>query len=194
MTMNLRAFFLRIETKGFKCERKFDRELGGEAIQIQELTNGGSFGAKFSMEGGKWLSKLLCQLSMGLTKTGSSFRCLEPFRSIIGTLRVNKGGMFVQITVHNKRTMKKFSTICIPKGDIVDNFGCQINKLLAKEMSFPQALARNTPPQMGFEPFQQLNDSFETAKQGRESERHHPEIVNVEARGRITAYSWWLRW
>ncbi|KAF5179649.1 hypothetical protein FRX31_030765 [Thalictrum thalictroides] len=131
---------------------------------------------------------------MGLTKTGTSFRCVKPLGSIIGILRTNKGGMFAQITMHNKRAAKKFSTLCIPRGDKAngwDSFGSQIYKLLLKGLSFLKAPERNSRPPVSQDTIPQSSLLSDSLRMGRQSEGHHPEVVTIDARGGITNYSWW---
>ncbi|KAF5195142.1 60S ribosomal protein L7a-2 [Thalictrum thalictroides] len=58
--------------------------------------------AKFSCEGGRWLAKLLCQISLGSTLVGTMFKTLEPFGTITGIVDANERGHFLRLVVFHR--------------------------------------------------------------------------------------------
>ncbi|KAF5177109.1 hypothetical protein FRX31_033304 [Thalictrum thalictroides] len=104
-----------IEEKSIEIECLREDNRGGYVL-IKESSKRGVFRAELSLNGGKWLGKLLCQISVSLTSLGTSFRLPETMGSITGTLKENRGGRFLQLTIFRKGAQKKFSTICFPEG------------------------------------------------------------------------------
>ncbi|KAF5184429.1 hypothetical protein FRX31_025985 [Thalictrum thalictroides] len=104
-----------IEEKSIEIEWLREDNRGGYVL-IKESSRRGVFRAELSLDGGKWLGKLLCQISVGLTSLGTSFRLPETMGSITGTLKENRGGRFLQLTIFRRGAQKKFSTICFPEG------------------------------------------------------------------------------
>ncbi|KAF5191112.1 hypothetical protein FRX31_019301, partial [Thalictrum thalictroides] len=106
---------VKVEGKLFQLswrnEGRKDDEVG-----IKELTRKGAFSVSFTLEGGRWLSKLLSQIAVGKTVIGASFKRAEPLGYLMGTLKENRRGKFFQVTVFRRNTSWKFATIRIPSG------------------------------------------------------------------------------
>ncbi|KAF5196076.1 hypothetical protein FRX31_014338 [Thalictrum thalictroides] len=83
----------------------------------------GAFSVDFSFRGGKWLGKLLCQLSLGLTEAGLSFKHIEHSGFIVGTVKENGRGSFLQLTVFKRNARRRFSTVRIPAGSNFKGWG-----------------------------------------------------------------------
>ncbi|KAF5206963.1 hypothetical protein FRX31_003450 [Thalictrum thalictroides] len=88
----------------------------GETLAVTDNRGGRSFFAVFSSEGGRWVGKLLCQISMGTTKVGTIFRFPESNGSIAGILKENQRGQYIQVTIHSRSSPREFATICFPTG------------------------------------------------------------------------------
>ncbi|KAF5183238.1 hypothetical protein FRX31_027173 [Thalictrum thalictroides] len=76
----------------------------GEKVDLMERSKGGTFMVRISVEGERWLGSLLCQISMGITLLGTTFRKNEPNR-----------GDFLKFVVFIRST-GKFRTIYFPVG------------------------------------------------------------------------------
>ncbi|KAF5185371.1 hypothetical protein FRX31_025043 [Thalictrum thalictroides] len=87
-----------------------------ETLAITEKRRNRNFFGVFSSDGGNWVGKVLCQMSMGLTKVGTMFRFNEINGSINAILKENQRGKYLQITIHSHSNPKNFPTLCFPEG------------------------------------------------------------------------------
>ncbi|KAF5195531.1 hypothetical protein FRX31_014882 [Thalictrum thalictroides] len=117
-----RRVLARIEDKSFQIEwvRFANRD---EEVELVERSRGGVFTAKISLEGGRWLGKLLCQISLGLTQVGTMFRSIEPFGAITGVVEANDRGHFLRLVIFHRSAGKKFRTLCFPAGRDFESLG-----------------------------------------------------------------------
>ncbi|KAF5189408.1 hypothetical protein FRX31_021005 [Thalictrum thalictroides] len=117
-----RRVLARIEDKSFQIEwvRFANRD---EDVALVERSRGGVFTAKISLEGGRWLGKLLCQISLGLTQVGTLFRSIEPFGAITGLVEANDRGYYLRLVIFHRSAGNKFRTLCFPAGKDFESWG-----------------------------------------------------------------------
>ncbi|KAF5196588.1 hypothetical protein FRX31_013824 [Thalictrum thalictroides] len=101
----------------------------GEVVSITERRGGQRFLGCFSINGCKWLGKLLCQASLGSTSVGSAFRLVEDNGSVTGTIRSNRRGNYLQVVTHSRSRPRAFPTLCFPEGNKGDGWGLLGSKL-----------------------------------------------------------------
>ncbi|KAF5182020.1 hypothetical protein FRX31_028394 [Thalictrum thalictroides] len=126
-----RRVLAHVEGKSFQIEW-LKQAPRGEEVDVVERSKGGTFMLRISAEGGRWLGTLLCQISMGTTLLGSTFRREEPNGTITGTVEANGRGDFLRFVVFN-RSEGKFRTICFPagiKGQGWSLIGSQVRSML----------------------------------------------------------------
>ncbi|KAF5194903.1 hypothetical protein FRX31_015511 [Thalictrum thalictroides] len=129
-----RRILIQVEGKSIQIDWVHQAVLG-EEVELVERGKGGTFMAKISAEGGRWLGTLLCQISLGTTLIGSTFRTTEPNGTLTGIVEANDRGDFLRIVVFN-RAAGKFRTICFPagsRGEAWSQVGSQLRRLLHKE-------------------------------------------------------------
>ncbi|KAF5207544.1 hypothetical protein FRX31_002869 [Thalictrum thalictroides] len=115
-----RRVLAQAENKSFQIEWLCQTAIG-EEVELVERSRSGTFMAKISVEGGRWLGALLCQISMGTT--------------ILGVVEANGRGDFLRFVIFN-RSANKFRTLCFPagfKGQAWSLIGSQVRKVLEKE-------------------------------------------------------------
>ncbi|KAF5189120.1 hypothetical protein FRX31_021293 [Thalictrum thalictroides] len=120
-----------IEGKAF--EAILDTADIGREVTLVEKVNGKTFTGRISMNGGKWVSKLLCQISTEETQVGTSFRWPEIWGSITGTIMANEWGKFLKINIFRRDGGRRFSTLCFPSGDRRsgwEKFGAGVRSML----------------------------------------------------------------
>ncbi|KAF5198972.1 hypothetical protein FRX31_011443 [Thalictrum thalictroides] len=118
-----------LEVVGFYGYRVWDK------IQLTEKSDGRVFQGSTSYEGGGWISKLLCQLCLGETLVGSVFRFADNGGSMLGSLKENRRGLFLQIQFMPKNGGFQRRVLCIPAGNQFSgwaNLGGKMGPLLAE--------------------------------------------------------------
>ncbi|KAF5184705.1 hypothetical protein FRX31_025710 [Thalictrum thalictroides] len=89
----------------------------GREVTIVEKVGKKTFTGKVSILGGRWIGKLMCQISSIRTHIGTSFRLPERWGSIIDTVLNNEWGKFLKITIYRRDGGRRFSTVCFPSGE-----------------------------------------------------------------------------
>ncbi|KAF5176816.1 hypothetical protein FRX31_033597 [Thalictrum thalictroides] len=117
-----RRVLARSEGKSFQIDwiRQAKR---GEDIELVERSSTGVFSAKISLDGGRWLGKLFCQISLGTTTVGTVFRKIEEDGSITGVLEANKRENFLRLVVFRRHDSRKFRSLCFPAGSDFESWG-----------------------------------------------------------------------
>ncbi|KAF5185923.1 hypothetical protein FRX31_024490 [Thalictrum thalictroides] len=126
-----------IEVESWKTSRSWDK------VHLTEKFGKMVFTGKTSMEGGRWIGKLLCQVSCGMTVMGSVFRYVDDYLSMIGTVRGNRSGTFLQLQLFTKMANNKRMMVCIPAGEDRmgwTNLGGKIRNMLMCEEVHPQRM------------------------------------------------------
>ncbi|KAF5185202.1 hypothetical protein FRX31_025213 [Thalictrum thalictroides] len=103
-----------VEGKTFE----FLLQVGGNGIQkllVTEIGGKGTFKGSFSGEGGRWVGKLLCQISFEEDHEGLLFR--TPDRTITANVRRNNFGTYLQVLLFNKSDKRNYSVLCFPSGE-----------------------------------------------------------------------------
>ncbi|KAF5205433.1 hypothetical protein FRX31_004980 [Thalictrum thalictroides] len=104
-----------VDGKSFEIEWKTYEAEGGN-VHLTERVEGRIFRCQTSTEGGRWIGKLLCQISLGSTMVGTVFRFVDNYLSMIGTVRVNRRGLFLQVEFILKQKTSSKWFLCFPAG------------------------------------------------------------------------------
>ncbi|KAF5205925.1 hypothetical protein FRX31_004483 [Thalictrum thalictroides] len=73
-----------------------------EKVGFTERSGGRVFRCNTFLEGGLWLSKLLCQVSLGTTRVGVVFKFSDGNQFVVATMFQNRRGVVLQFILVNR--------------------------------------------------------------------------------------------
>ncbi|KAF5186587.1 hypothetical protein FRX31_023826, partial [Thalictrum thalictroides] len=122
----------RVEGKSFEVEW-WGSVPTWDKVNLIERSNGKVFQCKTSIAGGRWIGKLLCQLSMGTSEIGVVFRYTDDRISKIATMKENTRGLYLHVQCFVAGEGAKKRILCFPAGSTLKGWadlGTKIRQLL----------------------------------------------------------------
>ncbi|KAF5182533.1 hypothetical protein FRX31_027883 [Thalictrum thalictroides] len=175
--------------------KAFDVEIRGgiktwDKVVVTEKVRGKSIRCRTSVEGGKWIGKLLCQVSQGETKTRSSFRYADVNQKLVGTVLENSWGLFLQILSNLNGGGQRMKCLCIPAGVSLKgwaNLGAKTRVL----MEIRQNIVRQLPLSQGPVPTISRNEGLKGSYADVCGGGKNGNRVVVQSRSPTLCNSWW---
>ncbi|KAF5198899.1 hypothetical protein FRX31_011514 [Thalictrum thalictroides] len=149
-----------------------------------------------SIDSGRWLGKLLCQISLGEHEPGLMFRTTETSRSVTGTVRRNYGGLYLQVLIVERGRKRSYNSICFPAGESQKCWSLAGTTLRA--LVDLKVVTTAQPQRMEIQRTQDCwlpNNGFVSGSYAAacvNGTRNPTHRVQVNARGGLVNKSWWI--
>ncbi|KAF5203528.1 hypothetical protein FRX31_006884 [Thalictrum thalictroides] len=179
---------LRVEDKSFEFEVLNG---GKDGFSVIEKGVKGTFKGRMDTQSCRWLGKLLCQISIGDFEPGLAFRTMEDLRSITGTVRKNRSGLYLQILIVARGRRNSFANLCFPSGENRKGWallGTSIRSIF-EVVAQPVANGALFPPRTT--QCSKGNLSYVDTVVGKGDGESQQKQVVVNSRGGLFHVSWW---
>ncbi|KAF5176520.1 hypothetical protein FRX31_033893 [Thalictrum thalictroides] len=194
--------FANIENKSFEVVFWISRG-GAEAVDITERSGVRVFRSSTSAEGSKWMGKFLCECSVDLIK---SERYQDQWVSILGAVRQNNNGPYVEFALYKKNESKKYRILCFPAGENNEGWvdgGLMLLALFNPGIRMagiqslnPKAAVPNSSSHVDEREWPEVGRTNRTDKLQNRGEKSSPNWLNlqrfvVESKRGMLNFSWW---